>query len=97
MAEQEREKTLAEVASSYGMHLGNRTKMVYRKKRRCPFSYPDSPAIDYKNPELLLKYMSERGKMLPRRITGVSAKNQRALSQAIKRARFLGLIPYVNQ
>ncbi len=55
----------------------------------------DSPKIDYKDVRLLQRYISERGKIVPSRITAVSQKNQRALAQAIKRARFLGLLPYV--
>jgi small subunit ribosomal protein S18 len=52
---------------------------------------------DYKDPARLKKYLTERGKVLPRRITGLSAKQQRAVSLAIKRARHLALLPYVNR
>ncbi len=52
--------------------------------------------IDYKNVNLLRKYISERGKIVPSRISGTSAKNQRLLTQAIKRARHLGLIPFIQ-
>jgi small subunit ribosomal protein S18 len=54
-----------------------------------------APKIDYKDVRLLQRYVSERGKIVPSRITAVSAKKQRELAQAIKRARFLGLLPYV--
>ena len=54
-----------------------------------------APKIDYKDVKLLQRYVSERGKIVPSRITAVSAKKQRELAQAIKRARFLGLLPYV--
>ena len=54
-----------------------------------------APKIDYKDARLLQRYVSERGKIVPSRITAVSAKKQRELAQAIKRARFLGLLPYV--
>ncbi|HEC14686.1 MAG TPA: 30S ribosomal protein S18, partial [Rhodospirillales bacterium] len=60
----------------------------------CPFSGSKAPKIDYKDTRLLLRYVSERGKIVPSRITSVSAKKQRELSRAIKRARFLALIPY---
>jgi small subunit ribosomal protein S18 len=52
---------------------------------------------DYKDPSRLKKYLTERGKVLPRRITGLSANQQRAVSVAIKRARHLALLPYVNR
>ncbi|MDF1749347.1 MAG: 30S ribosomal protein S18 [Alphaproteobacteria bacterium] len=67
----------------------------FRRKKTCPFSGPNAPAIDYKDVKTLQRFISERGKIVPSRITAVSAKKQRALSTAIKRARFLGLIPYV--
>ena len=67
----------------------------YRRRKTCPFSGASAPKIDYKDPKLLLRYMSERGKIVPSRITAVSAKKQRELARAIKRARFLGLLPYV--
>ena len=67
----------------------------FRRKKTCPFSGPNAPAIDYKDVKLLQRYMSERGKIVPSRITAVSAKKQRILAKAIKRARFLGLLPYV--
>lgn len=51
--------------------------------------------VDYKDTDLLSRFVSDRGKILPRRATGTSAKNQRKVSQAIKRARFMGLLPYV--
>ncbi len=65
-----------------------------RRKKACPFSGENAPKIDYKDVRLLQRYVSERGKIVPRRITAVSAKKQRALAKAIKRARFLALMPY---
>ncbi|HBM12611.1 MAG TPA: 30S ribosomal protein S18, partial [Rhodospirillaceae bacterium] len=65
----------------------------FRRKKTCPFSGPNAPAIDYKDVKTLQRFISERGKIVPSRITAVSAKKQRALSTAIKRSRFLGLIP----
>ena len=67
----------------------------FRRRKTCPFSGPNAPKIDYKDVKLLQRYISERGKIVPSRITAVSAKKQRELSQAIKRARHLGLMPYV--
>ena len=66
----------------------------FRRRKSCPFSGPSAPKIDYKDVKLLQRFVSERGKIVPSRITAVSAKKQRELSQAIKRARFLGLLPY---
>ena len=67
----------------------------YRRKKSCPFSGANAPKIDYKDVKLLQRYISERGKIVPSRITAVSAKKQRELAKAIKRARFLALLPYV--
>jgi small subunit ribosomal protein S18 len=67
----------------------------FRRRKTCPFSGPNAPKIDYKDTRLLSRYISERGKIVPSRITAVSAKKQRELAEAIKRARFLGLLPYV--
>ncbi|MEQ1494831.1 MAG: 30S ribosomal protein S18 [Novosphingobium sp.] len=66
-----------------------------RRRKSCPFSGKNAPVIDYKDTRLLQGYMSERGKIVPSRITAVSAKKQRELGQAIKRARHLGLLPYL--
>ena len=67
------------------------------KKRYCPFSQPGSPIIDYKDIRLLSRYITEKGKIIPSRITGVSRKKQKELSRAIKRARFLSLMSYTNK
>ncbi|MFV0473049.1 MAG: 30S ribosomal protein S18 [Pikeienuella sp.] len=69
-------------------------KPFFRRRKSCPFSAPDAPKIDYKDVKLLQRYISERGKIVPSRITAVSAKKQRELGRAIKRARFLALLPY---
>ena len=66
-----------------------------KKRKSCPFSDPNAPVIDYKDLKVLTRYVSERGKIIPSRISAVSAKKQRELSKAIKRARFLALMPYV--
>tara|TARA_Y100001970_G_C14051962_1_gene759433 strand:+ start:27 stop:305 length:279 start_codon:yes stop_codon:yes gene_type:complete len=67
------------------------------RKRFCPFSQKNSPTIDYKDTKLLSRYISEKGKIMPRRITNVSSKKQKELSRAIKRARFLGLMSYTQK
>ena len=67
----------------------------FRRKKSCPFTGDNAPKIDYKDVRLLQRYVSERGKIVPSRITAGCAKKQRELAQAIKRARFLGLLPYV--
>jgi len=67
----------------------------FRRRKTSPFASEDSPKIDYKDIKLLQRFVSERGKIVPRRITAVTAKEQRSLAQAIKRARELGLMPYV--
>ncbi|PCI85380.1 MAG: 30S ribosomal protein S18 [Hyphomicrobiales bacterium] len=74
---------------------GGSRRPFFRRKKTCPFSGDNAPAIDYKDVKLLQRFMSERGKIVPSRITAVSAKKQRELAKAIKRARFLGLLPYV--
>ena len=67
----------------------------YRRRKSCPFNGKDAPVIDYKDVRLLQGFMSERGKIVPSRITAVSGKKQRELAKAIKRARHLGLLPYI--
>lgn len=65
----------------------------FKRNTSCPFEGKDAPRIDYKNIKLLYRYISDKGKITPARISNVSPKNQRKLEQAIKRARFLALIP----
>ena len=67
----------------------------FRRRKSGPFTGPSAPKIDYKDVRLLSRYISERGKIVPSRITAVSQKKQRELAKAIKRARFLSLLPYV--
>jgi small subunit ribosomal protein S18 len=68
----------------------------FGRRKTCPFSGPHAQKIDYKDVRLLTRFISERGKIVPSRITAVCAKKQRLLTQAIKRARFLALLPYAN-
>ncbi len=74
---------------------GGARRPFFRRRKVCPFSGANAPKIDYKDVKLLQRYVSERGKIVPSRITAVSAKKQRELAKAIKRARFLALLPYV--
>ncbi len=74
---------------------GGARRPFFRRRKTCPFSGAGAPKIDYKDVKLLSRYISERGKIVPSRITAVSQKNQRKLAQAIKRARVLGLLPFV--
>ena len=69
----------------------------FRRKRYCRFTAEGFTEIDYKDIELLKANVSETGKIVPSRITGTSAKYQRMLSRAIKRARYLSLLPYSDQ
>ena len=73
----------------------NRRNNMRRRKKVCYFTKNNIETIDCKDVELLKKFISERGKILPRRVTGTSAKYQRMLTTAIKRARHMALLPYV--
>ena len=74
---------------------GGGRRPFFRRRKVCPFSGAGAPKIDYKDVKLLQRYISERGKIVPSRITAVSQIKQRELAQAIKRARYLALLPYV--
>lgn len=65
------------------------------RKKYCRFKKAGIKYIDYKDPDFLLKFVNEQGKLLPRRITGTSLKFQKKVAQAVKRARHLALLPYV--
>ena len=90
---------MAEAAKGAGAGAGGggggARRPFQRRRKTCPFSSDTAPKIDYKDVRLLGRYVSERGKIVPSRITAVSTKKQRELAKAIKRARFLGLLPYV--
>lgn len=68
-----------------------------KKRKRCPFTAAGIKEIDYKDIDTLTKFITERGKILPRRITGVSAFHQKKLTAAIKRARHVALLPFVAE
>lgn len=69
---------------------------MFKRRKTCVFSAPDAAPIDWKDVKTLRNYISERGKIMPSRITFVSQKKQRELSKAIKRARYMGLMPYLQ-
>lgn len=69
---------------------------LFRRKKTCPFSGPNAQIIDWKDTRTLSRFISEKGKIVPRRISFVSHKKQRELAKAIKRARYMALLPYVN-
>lgn len=69
----------------------------FRKRKSCPFTAAGVKSIDYKDVELLEQFITERGKILPRRITGVSHRHQKLLAKAIKRARYMALLPFVAE
>jgi len=71
-------------------------KTFFRRRKTCPFSGPRGQIIDWKDVRMLSRYISERGKIVPSRITAASQKKQRELAQAIKRARYMALMPYVR-
>jgi small subunit ribosomal protein S18 len=70
--------------------------MIMRNKKICRFTQNDVKYIDYKDVKLLQRFVNEQGRIIPKRITGTSAKYQRELSVAIKRARHMALIPFVS-
>lgn len=84
-------------APSYGAGAGQHAgkKVFFRRRRSCPLSGTNAPKVDYKDVKLLSRFTSERGKIMPARITSVCHKKQRELATAIKRARCLALMPFV--
>lgn len=83
------EKSMAKTADR------NAKKVFFKKRKGCPLSVPGAPSVDYKNPDLLAKFISECGRILPSRITNVCANKQRKLKKEIKKARILALLPYI--
>ena len=75
----------------------SRQQQQFRRRKFCRFTAEKTVEIDYKDIEMLKGYITESGKIVPSRITGTSARYQRQLSAAIKRARFLSLLPYTDQ
>ena len=75
----------------------NNTFAINQRSSTCPFSEKNAPRIDYKDLKLLSRYITEKGKIMPSRITNVSSEKQKKLSKAIKRARYLALISYLGK
>ncbi len=73
-----------------------RRRRVYVRRKVCRFCADKNLAIDYKNADLLKSFITERGKILPKRVTGTCAKHQRRLTTAIKKARIMALIPFTS-
>ena len=71
-------------------------KKIYHRRKVCRFCADSSMVIDYKDPKTLKYFITERGKIIPRRISGTCGKHQRRLTRAIKRARTIALLPYVG-
>jgi len=80
-------------------NMSSNSPREFRKKRgkACPFMAAGWKSVDYKDTETLRRFITERGKILPRRVTGVSARFQRLLTTAIKQARYIGLLPFVGE
>ncbi len=83
------------MADNSGIRYLNPPAVEVKKKKYCRFKKAGIKYIDYKDPDFLLKFINEQGKLLPRRLTGTSLKYQRKVSTAVKRARHLALMPYV--
>lgn len=82
--------------TSVNKNIGARAKsLFFTKNSKCPLCSTPNSEINYKNPELIKKFTSEGGRILPSRITNICASQQRRLKKAIKRARYLALLPFV--
>lgn len=77
--------------------MNNNNNKKRRKRKGCSYCQDKNAVIDYKDTKKLQKYLSERGKILPRRVTGNCAKHQRAVTIAVKRARIIALLPFVSE
>ena len=96
MADFDKSRSSEDRPRSGGGEGGGR-RPFFRRRKTCPFSGSNAPKIDYKDTKTLTRYISERGKIVPSRVTGTKARYQRQLATAIKRSRFLALIPYTDQ
>jgi small subunit ribosomal protein S18 len=73
----------------------NKNALFGKRRKSCPFTAAGVKYIDYKDVSTLSRFITERGKIIPRRITGISLRHQRMLTNAIKRARYMALLPFV--
>lgn len=83
--------------ASAQQQTGDASSPFARKKKACPFAAAKMETIDYKDTETLKQFITERGKIMPRRITGVSYYYQKVLKKAVKRARHMALLPFVAE
>ena len=79
------------------MSIDNKRRGGFRRKKVCQFCANENATIDYKDVDTLSKFITERGKILPKRVTGTCAMHQREVTKAIKRARIVALLPYVAE
>ena len=86
---------MSEDQTTSARSAGGPRRTFSRRRKSCPFSGPNALEIDYKDVKTLQRFLSERGKIVPSRISAVSAPKQRQLARAIKRARILALLPFV--
>lgn len=93
---QRRQQQMQQTAPAAAQQGGDSSPFA-RKKKLCPFVAAKVDTIDYKDTETLKQFVTERGKILPRRITGVSYFYQKVLKKAIKRARHMALLPFVSE
>ncbi len=77
--------------------MAYQNKKIFNRRKICRFCVDDGLTMSYKDPKALKQFITERGKIIPRRITGTCAKHQRELSTTIKRARHIALLPYVGK
>ncbi len=84
-------------SSATGGAGGGGRRPFFRRRKTCPFNSIHAPKLDWKDVKLLGRYISERGKIVPSRISAVSTHHQRDLATAIKRARFMALLPYARE
>lgn len=87
---------MSEARTPREAQAGGPRRVFFRRRKSCPLSGPNAPKIDYRDVKLLSRFISERGKILPSRITSVSTKKQRELARAIKRAREIALLPFAS-
>lgn len=88
---------MSETKRESGANVPLVRNVFFRRNRGCPLSGDEAPVIDYKDANLLTRYISERGRIMPSRISSISFKKQRELAKAIKRARQLAILPFVVQ
>ncbi len=97
MSEDRNRRSSGPDAGGFSSNVPLVRNVFFRRSRGCPLSGDEAPVIDYKDVALLTRYISERGRIMPSRISSISLKKQRELAKAIKRSRQLALLPFVVQ